>query len=158
MIAYMRITIDTDDSKEEIIKAINLLKEAIENKGSNSNQNEFDLGGLNFNEPKKVETIDLDEPNDEPSQEEVEKLIQSQLEASTPTNQPSSQSSQPTGAFGAMFGGESKNDIFSNDDGFGGNDDNSSANDLINNPNKKEEKDEEWGPRTKMTLGDLERY
>ena len=146
----MKVTIDTEDSKEEIVNAINLLQDALANKGINSyeqetpkQENEFGLGGLNFNDEPKVD-------NCEPSQEEVQELIRAQT---TTANNPQPQPSQPQGAFGAMFGGEEKKDVFSNDDGFGSLDDSS-----VNKVEKKEKKDDDWGPRTKMTLGDLERY
>ena len=38
----MRITIDTDDSKEDLIRAIKLLQEAVANKGYNSNLNSYE--------------------------------------------------------------------------------------------------------------------
>ena len=177
----MKITIDTGDSKEEIVKVIKLLQEAVKNQGYNSidtsekpEQNEFSLGALNFNDEPRVEsvvkTVDLDETAEkdlnEPSQAEVEELLKSQTEKSSSssinkslTNQPS----QPANAFGAMFGNENKNDIFSNDDGFGSNADGlgeSSENNLSMNgqAEKKREKDDGWGPRKRMMLADLERY
>ena len=151
----MKITIDTEDSKEEIMNVINLLQDALANKGINSSgyekpkQDDFSLGALNFNNEPKAETIDLNENRNEvrsaePSEAEVQELIKAQTAKVT-------QPSQPTNAFGSMFGGEEKEDVFSNDDGFGGDS-------SVNKVEKKEEKDDDWGPRTKMTLGDLERY
>jgi len=189
----MKITEDTsNDSKEEIIRAIKLLQEAVS--GSNNQvfdayesekpkqDNEFSLGALNFNDEPKVEAVDLDtienKESDGPTQEEVEALIMEQTKkaAFDTTNQPSqpsnSQSSNtpppsnnqssntpPANAFGAMFGGENK-DVFSNDSESDDNNDIFSelTGNIKNEEQKKDSKDDDWGPRKRMMLADLDRY
>jgi hypothetical protein len=186
----MKITIDTtNDSKEEIVKIIRLLQDSVRNKNSYNNyendsygsssykeekpqEQEFNLGALNFNDKPKVEAVDFSEQKNEAMNdgEPTEAEIQELLRAQTAAVNNSSKSSQPTGAFGAMFGGEEKKDVFSNDPPQS----NASNNDIFGNSgfgeedpddnydgdddNKEEEKDNDWGPRTKMTIGDLERY
>ncbi|MFH1439595.1 MAG: hypothetical protein ABIG89_03450 [Candidatus Woesearchaeota archaeon] len=151
----MRITIDTDnDSKDEIKRVIGILQRAVRNSNCEDfirpkQQNNFDLGCLNFNEIKNEtkpmindeDDVDLDKLNASLNNQKT------QLSEQKTIGQPTK---QPDNVFGAMFCGGA--DFVSN--AMGDNNDNPDG----NSDENKQDKDDDWGPRTKITLADLERY